>query len=213
MTTRTAVAAMTIALLAAAGVTRGQATTMPTDVPSLQARIITLEAQVATLQQQLAAATGKVDPATYASITTQARERMRVDLKQFTRDQLAEIEQLYQVSNDRSQRGTPAVKASLDRLIADYPTCNRAGCAVLYLAQWAQGADREALLRAASDKHGDAYYGDGCQVGPYALFQLAADYGDAGAADKAKAIYDELRTKYPTAIDHGQQTLVSQIPK
>lgn len=212
MTKRTILAA-SVALALVSGSTRGEPTTMPTDVPTLQARVRALEAQVVALQQQLAATTGKADPAALATIRNQARARMRADTKNLTQTQLEEIEQLYQPSNDRAQRGTPAVKASLDKLIATYPNSNRAGCAVLYLAQWAQGSDREQLLKDAAEKHGDAFYGDGCQVGPYALFQLAAHYAETGAADKATATYEALRTKHPTAIDHGGQTLASQIPK
>jgi hypothetical protein len=222
MRSTTGVLATLLACAAAHGqsTNRAQPTTMPTDVAALQERVRALEAQVADLQAKLAAASrqapaanGPVDAATLATIRNQARARMRADSKTYTREQLAEIEQLYQPSNDRAQRGTPAVKASLEKLIAQYPKANRAGCAVLYLAQWAQGEERERLLKDAAEKYGDAFYGDGCQVGPYALFQLAAYYADSGAADNAKATYDTLRTKHATAIDHGGQTLVSQIPK
>ena len=214
------------AIALACGATQAQPTTMPTDVAALQARVAALEAQVAALQRELAAAKAgggqaaaagaepaKVDPAQLTAIRNRARARMRADTQNFTPAQLAEIEQLYQPSNDRAQRGTPAVKASLDKLIATYPKSNRAGCAMLYLAQWASGAERERLLKDAAEKHGDAFYGDGCQVGPYALFQLAAYYADSGDAEKAKATYDTLRTKHPTAIGHGGQLLVAQIPK
>lgn len=200
------------ATLFAAGAARGQATTMPSDVPTLQARVRALEAQVASLQAELAAASGKADPAALATIRAEARGRMRADAQRYTKAQLDEIEQLYQPSNDRAQRGTPAVKASLEKLIATYPDSSRAGCAVLYLAQWAQGEERERLLKEAAEKHADAFYGDGCQVGPYALFQLAAYYAGSGSPEKAKATYGTLRAKYPKAIDHSQQTLVSQIP-
>lgn len=213
-----------LATLLTCAAAHAQATTMPTDVAALQERVRALEAQVAELQAKLAAATGgpaasgqaspkQVDAATLATIRNQARARMRADSQTYTREQLAEIEQLYQPSNDRAQRGTPAVKAALEKLIAQFPKSNRAACAMLYLAQWAQGEERERLLKDAAEKYGDAFYGDGCQVGPYALFQLAEYYARSGAPDKAKATYDTLRAKYATAIDHGGQTLVSQIPE
>src|SRR5207247_9758002 len=120
---------------------------------------------------------------------------------------------LYQPSNDRARRGSPEIRASLEKLIANYPKANRTGCAVLYLAQWASGDEREKLFKDAAEKYGDCFYGDGCQVGPYARFQLAQYYQQQNQPDKAKEQFEAIRTQTPDAVDHSGQTLVSQIPE
>jgi hypothetical protein len=194
--------------------TQPSAAKVAPSVEALSARVADLEAEVATLRRQLAeanAAAGRLDARAMAAIRERSRQRMRDDVARYSQPQLIEIERLYQLSNEPGQRGTPAAMAALEKLIATFPDSNRAGCAVLYLAQWSQGERREKLLRDAIDNHAGDFYGDGCQVGPYAMFQFARDYERAGEAEKAKKLDDELRTHYPHAIDHNQQTLVSQI--
>ena len=92
--------------------------------------------------------------------------RMRRDLETFTREQLGEIETLYQSAN-RNLRA-PESRGLLQDLVGKYPGSNRAGCAALYLAQAAPETDREVLLKEAIERHADAWYGDGTQVGPMA---------------------------------------------
>ena len=185
-------------------------------IAALMERLAALEKRVTQLEQRpaanAAAAAPQISPEQAAN-RDKARERMRADLTTYKREQLQEVEQLYQPSNDRSQRGSPMVKASLEKLIANFGQSNRAGCAVLYLAQWAEGAEREKLLTQAFEKNDGDFYGDGCQVGPYARFQLAQWYDDQKQPERARALRDELRAKYPNATDHGGVTLVSQLPK
>jgi hypothetical protein len=140
---------------------------------------------------------------------TLARDRMRRDLQKHNRQQLGEAEQLYQVANKNWR--APEAKQSLQQMIERFPDVNRTGCAALYLAQWAEGDERERLLTEAAEKYGDCFYGDGVQVGPYAKFLLGLYYKEKGDAEKAKALFDEIRTQHADAIDHRGNGLVAQI--
>ena len=53
--------------------------------------------------------------------------------------------------------------------------------------------------------------GDGVQVGAYARFLLVQDYRARGEDQKAQALFIELKTSYPDAIDHGGKLLVDAI--
>ena len=186
-------------------------------VQQLHDRTAALESKVAELEQRLAKqstasaapAAAQIDPR--QSLQGKGRVRMAADLKTYTKDQLSEIEALYQPSNDRARRGSPEIIASLEKLIATYPKANRAGCAQLYLAQWKSGEEREQAFKDAAEKYGDCFYGDGCQVGPYARFQLGNYYFQQNQTDKAKEQYDKIRAETPDAVDHSGQPLVPQI--
>ena len=60
-----------------------------------------------------------------------ARERMALDTRVYSREQLQEIERLYQVANEKWR--TPEARKSLEQLLAQYDRANRTGCALLYL--------------------------------------------------------------------------------
>ena len=191
-------------------------------IQQLLERIATLEKKVADLEQRVSKdstaasatpAAAQMSPAKLQAIQAKARARMAADLKTYTKDQLRDAETLYQPSNDRARRGSPEIIASLEKLIATYPKSNRSGCAALYLAQWKAGDEREKWLTDAAEKYGDCFYGDGCQVGPYARFQLGNYYTQQNQPDKAKQQYDKIRTETPDAVDHGGQSLVAQIPQ
>jgi hypothetical protein len=92
-------------------------------------------------------------------LRAKARERMERERATFTMEQVREIESLYQSAN-RDLRAPSSKEA------------NRAGCALLYLAQLSPPAERETFLTRAIADHSDAWYGDGTQVGPFAKAQL-----------------------------------------
>ena len=135
-----------------------------------------------------------------------AQTRMRRDLETFTREQLREIEQLYQSANQNLR--APESRGRLQELIARYPASNRAGCAALYLAQIAGDADREVLLKQAIARHADAWYGDGTQVGPMARAYLASLYDKQQRRDEAIAIARALASDAPDAVDHQGRRIV-----
>jgi TolA-binding protein len=198
-------------------------------IEQLQEQVRKLEARLADLEKRVgpllargnatggaAAAAGTAtqaaarDEARSQGMQAKARERMRQDLQKHNRAQLGEAEQLYQVAN-KNWRSDEA-KQSLQQMVEKFPDVNRTGCAVLYLGQMSEGEERERLLKDAAEKYGDCYYGNGVQVGAYARFLLAHYYRETGKADEAKQLFDEIRTKYPDAIDHRGRSLVAQIP-
>ncbi|MGA2854152.1 MAG: hypothetical protein ABSE90_08490 [Verrucomicrobiota bacterium] len=136
-------------------------------------------------------------------------KRYAQDEQKYTKEQLNDAEQLYQTANQKW--GTPEAITNLQAMIKKYPDLDRTGCAVLYLAQMSKGDDRAKYLQDCIDQYNDCFYGDGAQVGPYARFMLAQDYQDNGETAKAKALFDEIKAKYPDAIDHSGKLLVDLI--
>jgi hypothetical protein len=145
-------------------------------------------------------------PPTLEMLRARAQERMRQDLTTYSRDDLRALEELYQTAN-RDLRA-PHAKDTLLRVVKEYPKSNRAGSAVLYLAQLSSGAEREAYLKTAIETHGDTWYGDGVQVGAFARAQLAAFHAAAGKMTEAKALADEIAERFPGAVDHRGQLLL-----
>lgn len=135
-----------------------------------------------------------------------AQTRMRRDLETFTPEQMREIETLYQSAN-RNLRA-PESRGRLQELVDKYPASNRAGCAALYLAQGAGDHDREVLLKQVIDRHADAWYGDGTQVGPMARAFLASWYVKQKEQEEAVATARAILADTPDAIDHQGRRLV-----
>jgi hypothetical protein len=132
--------------------------------------------------------------------------RMAADRERYGADLVAEIETLYQVADGRHD--TLASRTAVETLLRDYPESNRAGCGLLYMAQWESGERKEELLRAAIAEHGDAIYGDGVQVGAYATYQLAGVVEDD---EEREALLAGLRERWPDAVDHrGRRLLGSE---
>jgi hypothetical protein len=144
-------------------------------------------------------------------LRARAQQRMRQDLAIYSADALRELETLYQSAN-RNLRD-PGAKDILQRLVDEYPKSNRAGSAVLYLAQLSSGAERERYLKAAIESHGDTWYGNGVQVGALARTQLAAYYAASGKLEEAKGLAREVAERFPGAIDHGGRPLAEMLRK
>lgn len=178
----------------------------------LKARVAELEKQVAELQARTGDSPATAEPAPDPSARRDRfRERMSRDRETYTREQLQEIESLYQIAN-RDWNSAPA-RASLEKLTREYPKANRTGCALLYLGQMASGDDKERYLRQAIDGYGDCLYGNGVQVGAYARFHLAMYYLRDGKKNKAEALFEEIRRDYPDAIDHRGNQLADIMPQ
>lgn len=178
--------------------------------PKLEKRVTELEKEMKELKAALAPVMGKVKA---EQIVTQqrneAKTRMRKDSKVYSRNELKEIETLYQVANKqwRTQEG----KDSLKELIKKYDKANRTGCALLYLGQMSKGDDREKHLKQAIRDFSDCFYGNGVQVGAYARYYLAYYYKESGEEKKAKKLFEEISEKYPNAINHKGKLLSTLI--
>jgi hypothetical protein len=135
-----------------------------------------------------------------------AQVRMRRDLATFTREQLSEIETLYQSASRNLQ--APESRGLLQDLVDKYPASNRAGCAALYLARGAPESDREVLLEQVIERHSDAWYGDGTQVGPMARALLASLYQRQDRQQEAIAAARAVESSTPDAVDHQGRRIV-----
>ncbi len=180
------------------------------EIAQLRQRVRQLEQQVKQMEQELA-----------PLIAQQAREnrqralrerfekRMAQDREEHTPEQLREAEDLMRAADEKA--GSPEANDVLRAIIKKYPDINRAGCAMLYLAQTSQGDVRAKHLKDCIEKYDDCFYGDGVQVGAYARFLLIQDYASKGAEKKAEALSSEVKTKYADAIDHGGNLLVDRL--
>ncbi len=184
--------------------------TASADEGILLQRIVSLEKHVAELEQKLA----PVLEQERVKVVVQrqkalARDRMLADADLYQRTDLQIIEKLYQVANEdwRSEEA----KKSLKLLVEKYPRANRTGCAVLYLGQMAEGDEQLGYLKQAIEHHGDSYYGDGVQVGPYARLYLAMRHKKDGKDAEAAKLFEELRATFPDAIDHKGQLLTKYL--
>jgi len=185
--------------------------TKQAEIDALKNRVEALEKQVAAMEKMLEPVARKVEAEENRDkIRLKARQRMAQDLKTYSRDQLREVESLYQVANKKWR--SPEARESLGKLVDKFPRANRTGCAILYMGQWAQGEDKEKLLKQAIADHGDCYYGDGVQVGAYARYVLAMHYRESGKPDVARTLFEELKNDYPGAIDHRGNRLRDSIP-
>ena len=146
---------------------------------------------------------------TIEMLRARAQERMRQDLAIYSADDFRKLEDLYQSAN-KNLRG-PDAKVILQRVVTEFPKSNRAGSAVLYLAQLSSGAEREAYLKTAIEAHGDTWYGDGVQVGALARVQLAALYAADGRMAEAKGLAKEVAQGFPGAVDHDGRLLVDTL--
>ena len=138
-----------------------------------------------------------------------AKMRVRQDQRRYGKDDLAAAEEFYQAAA-KNWRGDEA-RAALKTLTERFPELNRTGCAALYVAQWAQGPEREQLLRRAAERHGDCFYPNGAQVGAYARYLLAHHYREAGKPAEAERLLEQIRTNYPDAVTHDGRLLVAVI--
>jgi len=173
---------------------------------ALEKRIAELEERVAELDSSTAPAVAKLNAEQRVNgQRAKAKERMRKDSSIYSREQLREIETLYQVANRKwqSQEG----KDSLKQLIEKFDKANRTGCALLYLGQMSKGREREEYLQKAIDGFSDCCYGDGVQVGAYARYYLAYYYKENGQTKKAEELLEEIKSKYPDAINHKGRLL------
>ncbi len=140
-----------------------------------------------------------------------AGERGRQDTKTYDREQLQEIETLYQVANKNWR--TLEAKESLIKLLEKYDNANRTGCATLYMGQMSEGPDRADYLKRAVEKFSDCFYYDGCQVGGYARYILGAEAHAAGRKDEAEKWFAEIKKDYAEAIMHNGTPVTEAVDK
>ena len=146
---------------------------------------------------------------TIEMLRAKAQERMRQDLAVYSREDVRRLEELYQSANKDLR--APNAKEILKQVVEQFPKSNRAGSAVLYLAQLSSGTEREAYLKTAIEAHADTWYGNGVQVGALARAQLAALYASTDRLAEAKALAKEVTERFPGAVDHNGRQLVETL--
>jgi len=180
------------------------------EVQKLKERVRQLEARVGELERLLEPMKDRLlAAARQMGMQKSVAARFQKDREAYTEEDMAQVEKIYQEASKKW--GTDEMREGLERLIDEFPGTNRSGCAMMYLAQWAKGQQREEYLKTAIKVYDDCYYGDGVQVGAYARFLLGSDYRNAGDNEKAQKLFDEIRQKYPKAVDHSGKLLVDLI--
>jgi hypothetical protein len=144
-------------------------------------------------------------------LRAKAQERMKQDLAIYSEKDFRALEDLYQSANKDLR--APEARGILEQVVSKYPKSNRAGSAMLYLAQITSGDERETFLKRAIADHGDCWYADGVQVGAFARAQLAVFYSAHGKTSEAKALAKEVADRFPGAVDHNGRPLVDVLRK
>jgi hypothetical protein len=79
------------------------------------------------------------------------------------------------------------------------------------MGQMSEGQDRLDYLNRAVEKFSDCYYFNGCQVGGYGRYVLALTLWESGEKDKARALFNEIKTKYKNATDHSGRFMTDAV--
>lgn len=148
---------------------------------------------------------------TLDALRAKAQERMKQDLAIYSEQDLRDLEDLYQSANKNLR--APEARGILEQVASKYPKSNRAGSAVLYLAQMTSGDEREKFLKQAIADHPNSWYGDGVQVGAFARAQLAVFYSAHGKPAEARALAKEVVERFPGAVDHNGRRLADMLRK
>jgi TolA-binding protein len=157
------------------------------------------------------AATENPNWPTIESLRARGQERIVRDRTTLTAEQWQDLERLYQ-SASRNLKA-PDAKDILRQVVQKYPRSNRAGCAVLYLAQLSEGDEKEKYLQEAIKNHADAWFGNGVQVAALSRFQLAGHYARTGRIAEALKLGEEINKDYPGAVDHAGRRLAESIQR
>lgn len=149
-----------------------------------------------------------VDDQTRAELKQEARKRMAEDRDEYSRQELGELEELYQIANKNWKTDRPKAKKAMEELIKKYKKANRTGCAMLYLGQLSYGDERDKYLDQAIKDFSDCFYGNGVQVGGWARFLRLVDLQSDGKDKEAAKLEKEIRSDYKKSINHSGILLV-----
>jgi hypothetical protein len=143
-------------------------------------------------------------------------ERTKRDAQIHSASAMEEIETLYQIGHmhdgqTAKQDVEKAIK-SHNLLIAKYPGTNRAGCALLDMADFIEGPGTEEYLKRAIAEYSDSYFGNGVSVGAYGRYKLAWRYRRQHRDQEAAVLFDEIRSQYHDAVAPDGKPLASLLP-
>jgi hypothetical protein len=150
-----------------------------------------------------------------AALRARAQQRFAEDATRYSASELTDIEARYRATRRRSwpvSAPDPDARFRLQELIEIYRRSNRAGCAVLELAQMSEGRERERYLKTAIADHDDAWFENGAQVGPLARALLAVAYAGVDRLDEAERLAAEIASRYPGSVDTTGAPLDDLLP-
>jgi len=145
----------------------------------------------------------KVSDRERKKLRKEALERMAEDRKEYDRQEMGELEELYQIANNNWKTDKSKVRKAMKELVKKYKKANRTGCAMVYLGQKSYGKERDEYLTKAIKDHSDCYYLNGVQVGGWARYLRLMDLRSDGEDRKADKLEEEIRKKYKKAITHS----------
>jgi hypothetical protein len=137
-------------------------------------------------------------------LRVRAQERIRQERERYSEAEVQDIEARYSLAH---ASGLPVPMLRRDaaplllELIAAYPESNRAGCAMVELAQLSAGDAREHYLKEAIARYSDAWFEKGVQVGAIARARLAIHYAYLNRFAEADQLTRQLVEQFPGAID------------
>jgi hypothetical protein len=178
-------------------------------IKELEGRIQILEGRIANTEPQAATLAQPQEQQEVVRNMQLARARMAEDKKRFKAKDIAAAEDMYQKAARNVMNATSTIL--LKGVVSEYSQLNRAGCAQLYLARHAGDAEKETLLLDCIRRFSNCYYGDGIQVGPYAMFSLAQYYRDFGREEESEKLAARIRKECAAANDHEGRLLVSRL--
>ena len=148
-----------------------------------------------------------------AAFRERAKVRFEAEGQAFSASDPADIEARYRsafrsdVLDGLTFLRLPEAETILQELIRRYPESNRAGCALVLLAQQSTGAQRERFLRQAIEHDRDAWFENGTQVPAVARAMLAIHLAGLKRFEEAEKLAAELVERFPGAIDQSGATL------
>ena len=163
------------------------------------------EGEILRLQEQVADLEGRLQRKSDRELRKELNgrrvsEREAADAKIYTHEQRNAIETIYQQA--RRKLTTAEKEEAYAVLFAKYPRSNRAGCAKLFSARSAVGAERERRLRETIAGSSSCFYLDGTSVGGVAWLVLVQDLLGVGRKDVAIQWLDELEKDFIGFLDH-----------
>lgn len=143
------------------------------------------------------------------TVKEKAQKRMQKDLEYFSREDIVEINALYDDIMKNYQGG--GGRKSLKDILKKYPQSNRTGCVMLFIAELSSGKKREEALFRVIKEFSDCWYSDGVQTGVYARYLLGLYYLDKKQNQKADILFNQIRIAFPDAVDHSGDLLIYRI--
>lgn len=179
-------------------------------------RIAVLEDRLKRFQDSMGPAVGNIEQLdNLLSENKAVRETLRDNRFRFKRSmtkEQAEAPEQFKTVQELYKDGLDALRdtgdtAALSQIIEEFPDSKRAPCSAIQLAQRSLEsrdiANAEKYLNFALERGDGAYFGDGVEVAPQALFYLGILEAKRDNQQAATDYWDRLLTEFPLATSHS----------